>query len=198
MVAQISAVGHADLAVANLPLAVKDNIGTLLSSGLSGGVSPNIPSGTSPIALGTIHSVITDSIAQGVRWAAFTAGVFVSFGALSSLLIPNQRVVVTQETKVPALATSRRANAAQIALLAQFALIEVLLFGLSSEYSANLFAQDWFSQNAWPIGELLANYVAPLLGLIVGLGGFAASRLLRRRNRAAKAVEEAIAVSTVA
>jgi EmrB/QacA subfamily drug resistance transporter len=103
MVAQISTVGHADLSVANLPLAMKDSIGNLLNSGLTGGVSPALPSGVSAATLGTIHSVITDAITQGVRWAALTAGIFVSFGALSSLLIPNPKATVSvmQETKVP-------------------------------------------------------------------------------------------------
>ncbi len=197
MVAQISTVGHADLAVANLPLAVKDNIGTLLSSGLSGGVAPNLPSGTGLAMLGTIRSVITDSISQGVRWAAFTAGIFVSFGALSSTLIPSPRPVVREAVKVPVVARSRMARATQIALVGQFALIEMLLFGLSSEYSANPFMQNWFSQNAWPIGELLANYVAPLLGLVVGLGALAAIRLLSRKTRTVKMVEEVIAMPTV-
>jgi hypothetical protein len=82
---------------------MKDSIGNLLDSGLTGGVSPALPSGVSATTLGTIHSVITDAITQGVRWAALTAGVFVSFGALSSLLIPNPKAtaLVIQETKVP-------------------------------------------------------------------------------------------------
>jgi EmrB/QacA subfamily drug resistance transporter len=101
MVAQISAVGQADLAVTNLPLAMKASLGTLLNSGLSGGVAPVLPPGVSPTMLGTIHSVITDAITQGVRWGAFTAAIFVSFGALSSLLIPNPRTTVMQEAKVP-------------------------------------------------------------------------------------------------
>ena len=102
MVAQISAVGQADLAVTNLPLAMKASIGTLLNSGLSGGVAPSLPPGLSPTMLGTIHSVITDAITQGVRWGAFTAAIFVSFGALSSLLIPNPKAPVMQEAKPPA------------------------------------------------------------------------------------------------
>ena len=105
MVAEISTVGHADLAVANLPIGVKDSLGVLLNSGLSGGISPNLPSGLSPLALGTIRSVITDSISQGVKWAAFTAGIFVSFGALSSMLIPVPRPVIKQETKIGIVAT---------------------------------------------------------------------------------------------
>jgi EmrB/QacA subfamily drug resistance transporter len=100
MVAEISTVGHADLAVANLPIAVKDNLGALLNSGLSGGIAPSLPAGLSPLALGTIRSVITDSISQGVKWAAFTAGIFVLFGALSSTLIPAPRPVIKQETRV--------------------------------------------------------------------------------------------------
>jgi EmrB/QacA subfamily drug resistance transporter len=105
MVAQISAVGQADLAVTNLPLAMKASVGTLLNSGLSGGVAPSLPPGLSPTILGTIHSVITDAITQGVRWGAFTAAIFVSFGALSSLLIPNPRAAVMQEAKLPTVKT---------------------------------------------------------------------------------------------
>ena len=198
MVAQISAVGHADLAVANLPIALKDNIGALLSSGLSGGVAPSLPAGISPPLLATIRSVITDSISQGVKWAAFTAGIFVSFGALSSTLIPAPRPVVKQELKIPVVATSRTGRATQVALVGQFALIEALLVGLSSEYASNPFMQDWFSQNAWPIGGLLGDYLAPLLGLVVGLGGFAATLLQRRKTSAPKPVEEVIAVPAVA
>jgi len=105
MVAQISAVGQADLAVTNLPLAMKASIGTLLNSGLSGGVAPSLPRGLNPTTLGIIHSVITDAITQGVRWGAFTAAIFVSFGALSSLLIPNPKVPMLSETKVPPIET---------------------------------------------------------------------------------------------
>src|SRR5207245_1611603 len=104
MVAQISTVGQADLSVTNLPLAMKDSIGNLLTSGLTGGVAPALPPGLSPAILGTVHSVITDAITQGVRLAVLTAGIFVSFGALSSLLIPNPKAMVSvmQETRVPA------------------------------------------------------------------------------------------------
>ena len=111
MVAQISAVGHADLSVANLPVAMKDSLGILLSTGLTGGVAPSIPPGISLATLGTIRFVITDAITQGVRWAAFTAGIFVSFGALSSLMIPNpspvprQQLVVAQANPVPLIAS---------------------------------------------------------------------------------------------
>lgn len=190
MVAQISAVGHADLAVANLPIAIKNNIGALLNSGLSGGVAPNLPAGINPLVLGTIRSVITDSITQGVRWAAFAAAIFVSFGALSSILIPSPRSVTKQETRIAVAAGPGMSRVTQIATIGQFVLIELLLFGLSSEYSANLYMQDWFSRNAWPVGDLLANYVAPVLGVVVGLGAVGARALVSRRNRARKAIEE--------
>ena len=193
MVAQISTVGQADLSVTNLPLAMKDSIGNLLTSGLTGGVAPALPPGISPVTLGTIHSVVTDAITQGVRWAALTAGIFVSFGALSSLLIPNPKASVIKEAKAPAMARSLRAS--QIAVVAQFVVIEILLFGLSSEYSANPFMQDWFSQNAWPIGDLLANYVAPLLGIAIGFAGLTVQNLLKRRAGARKAVETIVPIA---
>src|SRR2546425_10248803 len=105
MVAQISAVGQADLAITDLPLAMKASVGTLLNSGLSGGVAPVLPPGLSPTMLGTIHSIITDAITQGVRWGDFTAAIFVSYGALSSLLIPSPKATVMQEAKVPPVKT---------------------------------------------------------------------------------------------
>jgi len=193
MVTQISTVGQADLSVTNLPLAMKDSIGNLLTSGLTGGVAPALPPGISPVTLGTIHSVITDAITQGVRWAALTAGIFVSFGALSSLLIPNPKASVIKEAKAPAMARSLRAS--QIAVVAQFVVIEILLFGLSSEYSANPFMQDWFSQNAWPVGDLLGNYVAPLLGIAIGFAGLTVQNLLKRRAGARKAVETIVPIA---
>jgi EmrB/QacA subfamily drug resistance transporter len=198
MVAQISTVGHADLSVANLPIVMKESIGNLLSSGLMGGVSPALPPGVSAATLGTIHSVITDAITQGVRWAALTAGVFVSFGALSSLLIPNPKASAIRVAKAPAVAVARSFRASQIALVGQFVLIEVLLFGLSSEYSANPYMQDWFSQSAWPLGYLLGNYVASLLGIAIGLAGLLAQNLIKRRSLARNPVETVVSIAETA
>src|SRR3989449_1176537 len=98
MVAQISAVGQADLAVSSLPLAIKESLGRLLSSGLTGGTAPALPANVSSATLLTIHGIIADAITQGARWATFTAGIFVAFGALSSFLIPAQRPALKQET----------------------------------------------------------------------------------------------------
>src|SRR3989449_4434731 len=98
MVAQISAVGQAHLAVSSLPLAIKESLGRLLSSGLTGGTAPALPANVSSATLLTIHGIIADAITQGARWATFTAGIFVAFGALSSFLIPAQRPALKQET----------------------------------------------------------------------------------------------------
>jgi hypothetical protein len=198
MVAQISTVGHADLSVTNLPLAMKDSIGNLLNSGLTGGVTPALPPGISPVTLGTIHSVITDAITQGVRWAALTAGIFVSFGALSSLLIPNPKTSVIREVSPAVVPVARKIGVSQIAVVAEFALIEVLLLGLSSEYSSNPFMQDWFAQNAWPFGYLLGSYVAPLIGITIGLAGFLTQNLLKRRSLTRNAVETVAPIAETA
>jgi len=198
MVAQISTVGHADLAVAHLPIQMKNSLGQLLSSGLSGGVAPNLPPDVSPLTLGTIHSVITDSITQGVRWATFTAGIFVSFGALSSLMIPSLTPVIKQETKVaPVIGERSRSYATQIAILGQFVLIEILLFSLSLEYSANQFMQNWFSENAWPLGYLLGDFLAPILGIVVGIGSFVSYKLLNREPKE-RAVEKVVPLAIAA
>ena len=90
-----------------------EDIEALLSSGLSGGVAPSLPAGMSPVTLGAIHSVITDSITQGVKWAAFTAGIFVSFGTLSSFLIPAPGPVAKAKLKVPVVTTLAEKTVAQ-------------------------------------------------------------------------------------
>ena len=110
MVSQISIVGQADLAVTNLPLAIKASLTSLLNSGLTGGTTPALPPGASSITIGAVHGIITDAITQGARWATFTAGIFVAFGALSSLLIPTPKSAIKQEAKAPlaALAIQRK------------------------------------------------------------------------------------------
>ena len=185
MVAQISTVGRADLAVANLPLAFKESLGSLLGSGLTGGAAPALPPGVDPA---TVRGIIADAITQGARWAEFTAGIFVAFGALSSLLIPAQRPAMRKEVEVRKVALPRSSRLAQIVIFGQFLFIIVLLFGLSSEYSANLFMRDWVSLYAWPIGSLLSNYVAPILGISSGLTGLVVQTLLKRKNRGKKTV----------
>jgi len=79
--------------------------------------------------------------------------------------------------------------------LSEFALIEVLLFGLSSEYSSNPFMQDWFSQNAWPLGYLLGNYVAPLIGIAIRIVGLAVQNLLKRRSMTQNTVEMIVPIA---
>ena len=190
MVAQISAVGHADLAVANLPLAMKNSLGNLLSSGLSGGVAPSLPSSLDSVTLGTVHSVITDSITQGVRWAAFTAAIFVSFGALSSFMIPSPRPILKEEIKIATVVAVRSSQLTRIALVGEFLLIEALLFALSAEYAANMFMQDWFASNASAIGFLLGSYLAPILGLAIGSGVVLWYRVLNRHAESEKTVKE--------
>ncbi|TMI43777.1 MFS transporter, partial [Candidatus Bathyarchaeota archaeon] len=69
MVAQISAVGQADLAVSSLPLAIKESLGRLLSSGLTGGTAPALPANVSSATLLIVHGIIADAITQGARWA---------------------------------------------------------------------------------------------------------------------------------
>jgi hypothetical protein len=107
MVAQISAVGQADPALANLPLSIKESLSTLLSSGLTGGTAPALPANAGPATLLAVHGIIARAITQGARWATFTAGIFVAFGALSSFLIPAQRPVIRQEAAVQSATVTR-------------------------------------------------------------------------------------------
>ena len=107
MVAQISAVGQAHLATTDLPVAIKESLGRLLSSGLTGGTAPAIPAGATSDMILKVHEIIADAITQGARWATFTAGIFVAFGALSSFLIPAQRPAMKQEAEVHTVAHAR-------------------------------------------------------------------------------------------
>src|SRR6267143_2049792 len=91
LVAQISAIGQADLASSSVNFGPMGSLlKAALNSGLSGGIDKSFIASfgvNAPAAL----AIIYDALTQGTRWAAFTAGIFVSLGALSSLLIPDPR-----------------------------------------------------------------------------------------------------------
>lgn len=91
LVAQISAVGQADLASSSASFGpMASLLKAALSSGLSGGLDPSLIASFGPL-WPAARDIIFDALTQGTRWAAFTAGIFVSLGALSSLLIPDPR-----------------------------------------------------------------------------------------------------------
>src|SRR2546426_840517 len=120
LVAQISTVGVADLATSTAGFTIQQKFAltAALNSGLSGGIDPSFLSlfGRNVPA---VLSILYDAITQGARWAAFTAGVFVSLGAISSLLIPNPKSAPTAKTavvrKVSYRETSRAVSAVIIA-----------------------------------------------------------------------------------
>ena len=91
LVAQVSTVGQASLAASTVNFGAMESVlKAALISGLSGGIDKSfiLSFGSNWPAAQTI---IFDALTQGTRWAAFTAGIFVSLGALSSLLIPDPR-----------------------------------------------------------------------------------------------------------
>jgi EmrB/QacA subfamily drug resistance transporter len=92
-VAQIANVGKAELAASpSVPAFVRAPVEQALSSGLSGETPQVSPAGGADTAIGTlINQIFGDAIADGARSAAGVASVFVLFGALSSLLIPNSK-----------------------------------------------------------------------------------------------------------
>src|SRR5436190_24049043 len=169
LVAIISSVGQADVAASSLPATLKATLDQVLSGGLSGGVG-QVPPGLegTPLAA-TIQGVFNAAITQGTRWAAFTAAIFVSFGAISSLLIPNPRAGTVAITKtVPVqqpTVVDRRVGAL---MTAEFVAIVGLLVAISWYYRQNVFMQQWFTSNAAPIGYLLNNYVGSILVTILG------------------------------
>jgi EmrB/QacA subfamily drug resistance transporter len=110
LVAQISAVGAAKLATHTGDFSVQQMalITGALNSGLSGGIDPSFLAHFSdPQSLAAALSILFDAITQGARWAAFTAGIFVSLGAISSLLIPNPKSAQTVKTTAETIVVAR-------------------------------------------------------------------------------------------
>ncbi len=171
LVAIISSVGQADLAadpmLNSLAPAAKSALISLFSSGLSNGVG-QLPAGIPPSAIPSVFAAVNDAIAQGTRWAAFIAAIFVSFGALSSLLIPNPsaRAKAAQKTEIQQEARVGRGVSAIV--IGEFVAIVGLLTSISWDYAQNTFMQHWFNSNASVLGFLLNNYVG---SLIVGIAG---------------------------
>src|SRR5438094_2011408 len=170
LVAQISAVGQADLSASTVNFG-QTGIAILkaaFNSGLSGGIDPSLIASFGanwPAA----RDIIFDALTQGTRWAAFTAGIFVSLGALSSLLIPDPR---PKKIKVAPKLIVREPQAIGRTLgaivISQFLTILGLSAALSSEYQSNPFMRDWFTSYAWPLGYLLGNYLGSMLIGIIG------------------------------
>jgi len=184
LVAQISAVGVADIAnsTANFSATQTAMLTSALNSGLSGGIDPTF------LALfgkkvPYVISILYDAITQGARWAAFTAGIFVSLGAISSLLIPNPKSAQTAKTTIAARAGRQEApRAVSAVIIAQFTITIGLLIAISNEYQSNYFMQQWIGQNASPLGFFLTGYVGTVLGAIVG-GILILWRLVLTRRR---------------
>jgi len=188
LVAQISAVGVADLAVSTANFSIKQRavLVAAFNSGLSGGIDPSFIASfgrNAPVVL----SILYDAITQGTRWAAFTAGIFVSLGAISSLLIPNPKSAQTAKaTVVPKTSRREPSRAVSTIIIAQFAITIGLLVAISNEYQSNYFFQLWISQNASPLGFFLAGYVGAALATIVGGALILWKLVLTRRQSEAR------------
>src|SRR6266702_1334918 len=188
LVAQISAVGVADLAVstANFSIQQRAVLVAAFNSGLSGGIDQSFIASfgrNAPVVL----SILYDAITQGTRWAAFTAGIFVSLGAISSLLIPNPKSAQTAKaTVVPKTSSREPSRAVSTIIIAQFVITIGLLVAISNEYQSNYFFQLWIRHNASPLGFFLAGYVGPVLATIVGGALILWKLVLTRRQSEAK------------
>jgi hypothetical protein len=189
LVAQISAVGLAKLAAstASFTMLQRAMLAAALNSGLTGGIDPSFITFFGPNAPAAV-SILYDAITQGTRWAAFTAGIFVSLGAISSLLIPNPRSAQgAKATVVPRASRREASRAVSTIIIGQFAITVGLLVAISDEYQSNYFMQQWISQNASPLGFFLAGYVGPALATIVGGVLILWKLVLARRQSDAKA-----------
>src|SRR5205807_7328051 len=135
LVAQISAVGQADLAASAINFGpLRSALATALNSGLSGGIDPSFIASFGRNAPAVL-SILYDAITQRTRWAAFTAGIFVSLGAISSLLIPNPKSAQTAKTTVVARAGRQEAPGAVSAVMSAHGAISLaLLVAISKGY----------------------------------------------------------------
>src|SRR5713226_6370921 len=187
LVAQISTVGQADLAASTVNFGpLRSALATALNSGLSGGIDPSFIASFGRNAPAVL-SILYDAITQGTRWAAFTAGIFVSLGAISSLLIPNPKSAqAAKATVVPRTSHSDRSWAVNTVIIGQFVITVGLLAAISDEYQSNYFMQQWISQNASPLGFFLAGYVGTALATIVGGVLILWKLVLTRRQSEAK------------
>src|SRR4029077_14296711 len=136
LVAQISAVGLADLATKNALFNIQQSaaLTAALNSGLSGGIDPSfLAPFKTKASVDAALSIIYGAITQGTRWAAFTAGIFVSLGAISSLLIPNPKSAQAAKaaaTVVPRASARKASRAVGAIIIAQFAITIGLLVAI--------------------------------------------------------------------
>ncbi len=186
LVAQIASIGQADLAASPIiPAALKASLSAVFNAGLVGGAAPSLPAGVAGTPLGSaIMAIFNDAITQGTRWAAITAGIFVSLGAVSSLLIPNVRP--KSETSAPAKTTVKQRrptpSLSNIIILGQYVAIIGLLTAISEEYSSNINMQQWISQNALPLSYLLNGFLGPILLTLFGIVYLGWRQFFRRRT----------------
>src|SRR4029077_14572881 len=187
LVAIISSVGQAqvatDIANGSLPISSRAVLDGLLNAGLSGGIG-QIPPG---LPVGTVIQIFNDAITEGTRWAAFTAAIFVSFGALSSLLIPNTRGKTDAKVNPSVIPREsvRVESRVRAVIVVQFATILGLLVAISWDYQQNTFTQQWFTNNASPIGYLLNNFIGTIFVAIVGLALIGWKLVPRQQGRRA-------------
>ena len=175
LVAIISSVGQSDVAAAvssnSLPQSLATILNGFLSSGLSSGVG-QLPPNLGPLEP-VVRGIFNDAITQGTRWAAFTAAIFVAFGALSSLLIPKPTAPGTQHVAAPKaevpIQQPAMSRGVKYFVVVQFLAIVGLLTAISWDYQQNSFMQQWFSNNASPLAIILNNYVGSIVVSIAGL-----------------------------
>jgi len=169
LVAQISAVGQADLASSAVNFGPMASVlKAAFNSGLSGGLDQSLIASFGPL-WPAARDIIFDALTQGTRWAAFTAGIFVLLGALSSLLIPDPRP--KQQKVAPKVMAEQPQTVGRtlgVIVIGQFLAILGLSAALSSEYQSNPFMRDWFASYASPLGFLLGNYLGSMLIGVIG------------------------------
>ncbi len=184
LVAQIATIGQGDLAASSIiPATLKPGLSALFNAGLVGGAAPSLAGVPANVAA-EITRIFSDAITQGTRWAAITAGIFVSLGAVSSLLIPNVRPKSETAAAKKTIVKQRRAtpSVSNIIILGQYFAIIGLLTAISAEYSSNTFMQQWISENAFPLGYLLNGFLGPILLTVLGLAYLGWRRFFHRAS----------------
>ncbi len=98
---QIASVGKAELAASRVvPLPAKPAIARMLDNGLGDSAAGTDARIADPAVSRAVQEIVDVSITEGTRAAATAAALFVVFGTLSSLLIPQPRAQAQVERKV--------------------------------------------------------------------------------------------------
>ncbi len=142
----------------------------------------------------SIAVLIMSIVAVAVAASTFVPGLSRQQMMARMAVANGQRIPVTPSVTLPSSSPTLKigldkrgaglsiSRTTSLILYTQSAIILILLAGLSREYQANAFMQQWVSVNASPLAYLLANYAGAILAAIVVSVGVVVRSLNRRKT----------------